>query len=204
MSQAAFQTAFARLVIDGDFRRTVAADSESAFEKDLTEKEHRRLVAIARQPGIEMTTTLYEAWRLTKILTLLPRTAALLGPTRLAHELRVFWASTPATTLYFVDECLAFTDFLDGRLAAEPVSYAPDVLVFERANLLLRKAAARAPHPPVVRIVLAHDPSILFEQLAAGAALTGVPAGEFVLEGCLSSDGEEQWHLVNARREDMP
>ncbi len=79
MSQAAFQTAFARLVIDGDFRRTVAADSESAFEKDLTEKEHLRFVAIARQPGIEMTTTLYEAWRLTKILTLLPRTAALLA-----------------------------------------------------------------------------------------------------------------------------
>ena len=204
MSQAAFQTAFARLVIDVDFRRTVAADSESAFEEDLTEKEHLRLVAIARQPGIEMTTTLYEAWRLTKILTLLPRTAALLGATRLAHELRAFWASTPATTLYFVDECLAFTDFLDGRLAAEPISYAPDVLVFERANLLLRKAAARAPHSPVVRIVLAHDPSILFEQLAAGAELTDVPAGEFVLEGRLSSDGEEQWHLVNARREDLP
>ena len=196
MSQAAFQTAFARLVIDTEFRLSVAEGGVDELGNDLTERELRRLAAIASQPGIEITATLYEAWRLTKVLTLLPRTAARLGTNRLANELRAFWTSNPATTLYFVEECLAFCEFLDARLAGDPVAYAADLLGFERAKLELHHAATWTDDPPAVRVVLTHDPRVLLEDLVDADEFVDIPAGEFVLEGSLDTAGDEHWHLV--------
>jgi len=59
MSDAAFQAAMARLVIDGDWAAAVADVGDTALPPDLTPLEERRLVAVARDPGLRITRTVH-------------------------------------------------------------------------------------------------------------------------------------------------
>jgi hypothetical protein len=81
---------------------------------DLSDRERRRLVGIATDPGLEITATLIKSFRLGKILTLLPLTRTLIGNERLAREATRFWAARPPTTLYPLEEAVEFCDYLLG------------------------------------------------------------------------------------------
>jgi hypothetical protein len=192
MSLAAFQSALAELVAG----RTVALDSAGG----LTDLERRRVEGLAEAMGARAMRTLYFGWRLTKVLSLLPFTTALLGDERLSERLKAFWQQRNATSLYFVEECLEFLEFLEATMTDAPRCW-PDVLAFERARLRLRadQSRGRLCAPQLVRF--RSDPAALFAGLNSGTALDEVPNGDVTLRGDLTDAGEERWTFVASRVE---
>ncbi len=165
---------------------------------DLTEVEKRRLDRIASEAGLEVMRTLYFSWRLTKVLSLLPFTATLLGDELLAHHLRVFWRENKATSLYFIDECLAFLAFLERNIDNTP-PFLEDVVAFERAKLYLRDdlSAGRVPRRQFVRFRYA--PAVLFNALSTGSNLSEVPTCKVLLKGELTEEEGERWTVVEVK-----
>jgi hypothetical protein len=97
MSLEAFQRAFAEMVASP--RRCIELRSAEAWLDgfDLDDRERRRLVAMARHPGMSHNCTLYRSNRLTA-------------------ELEAFWASEPDSELQFKREAQRFASFLLKRL----------------------------------------------------------------------------------------
>ncbi len=147
MSLRAYQAALARLVIEPDVRADVRQDGTQLSGYDLTTRERRRIFAAATDRGMDITRTLHKGWRLNKVLAFLPATCALLGEERLAQELSIFWRNQAPTSLYFLEEALAFSSHLLERvrtgLAIENLG---DVLAYERSKLEARR-------PPGIALV---------------------------------------------------
>jgi hypothetical protein len=198
VSQVTFQAELARLLIDVDFRTAVRSQGEVVLDTDLTDRERRRLVAVAADPGLDITTTLHQGWRLSKALLMLPFTCALLGNERLACELTDFWRTRPPRSLYFHQEAITFCDWLLERVGvALQVMYLDEITRFERATLQLRTPwAPDPPQPQTVRFD--HDPEQLLTDLAAGAEPNGVASRPSLLLGTATEPGKEQWHLIPA------
>jgi hypothetical protein len=199
MTQAAFQSVLARLVINPAYRSRVRAEGEAglgAEAAELSELEQRRALAVAADRGLDITRTLYHAWRLTKVLTLLPLTSALLGD-ELAATLEGFWRTRPARSLYFVEECLSFCEYLrrSNRVA---LPYVLDVVTFEEAKLRLRQDVVHGRAPVSRSITLRHEPQALLGALARGETPASPAPGTYVLEGVLDSDGQDRWHIVGS------
>jgi hypothetical protein len=140
LSQRAFQTALARMVIEPEFRDRVASGGPfGGYE--LTELERRRLVDCANDRGMDVTRMLYKGWRLTKLVAMAPLTCALLGD-RLIDEASSFWLFNPPTSLYFLDEALGFLAHVEARrpdgVSAEKLNA---IVTFERGLLESRRAA---------------------------------------------------------------
>jgi hypothetical protein len=197
VTQRAFQATVARLVIDPDFRERVRADGPGVLDGDLTPLERERVRAVAGDQGLDFTRTLHKNFRLTKIYTLLPLTRALLGPARLAREVGAFWKAEPSVSHYFLEEALAFCDFLQHRLRAGlRIKYLREVVAYERAHLDLQRPRphGEAPEPQVV--TFDHDPATLFEGLVRGHAPRAVPVSSCRLVGRLRHDGDVEWTAV--------
>lgn len=146
MSLRRFQSQLMRLVVDATFREQAAADARMfADDTDLTPRERRRLTAVARSDGLGITVMLHRGWRLGKLLSLLPLTCSILGPDRLAAELRAFWRDRLPDSLYFHDEAVAFADHVAQR--EELLVDVPElraVVAHERARLEARPSPVAA------------------------------------------------------------
>ena len=201
MSQRAFQATLARLVIDPRFRSRVVARGEVALGKDLTDIERRRLIAAAAHKGLDITRTLHNAWRLSKILSMLPFTCALLGQGRFVREVSAFWRKRLPRSLHFFEEALAFCDYLDARLRSGlRVTYLEEVVAYERARVeLYLSRVTGAPISPR-RVEFRHDPQRLIDALAAGRRPRRVAEESYVLEGTLAEDGNIRWRVVEGMR----
>jgi hypothetical protein len=195
VSQAAFQTALARLVTEADFRERARTEGEAVFDSDLTGLERRRLAQAAREHGLDVTASLIASYRLGKILGLLPLTRVLLGDERLARELRLFWEEHPPTSFYAPEEALAFCDHLVRRLeeARLRAAYLDEVVGYERAVLELRRPRGAGERPEPQRVRFRHDPARLLTSLGTGRRPRGVPLLPCVFTGTRADDGTMDW-----------
>lgn len=196
MTQRAFQAAVARLVVDPAFRDRVRASGTAVLDGDLTTLEQQRVLSIVDEKGLDATRTLHKSFRLTKLYATLPLTRKLLGPDRLAKEVGSFWEANPSDSHYFVDESIAFCDFLKKRLRSGlRIKHLEEIVTYERANLSLRRARADAELPKPETVRFRHDPITLFEQLAKGKHPRAVPERTCTLIGRLDKKGEVHWRL---------
>lgn len=162
---------------------------------NLTESERRSLDDIAQQPGIATVRMLYKSWRLTKILTLLPLTAEILRDV-LADRLVQFWLQRPARGPYFVEECLAFLDFIEARGAELDVASLADVVTFERARLEMRDALGRGVGHVSATLSFEHEPAMVFRSIRVAGPVPALASSPTMLRGDLWSDGTERWIVV--------
>jgi hypothetical protein len=195
VTQVAFQAALARLLVEDDFRDSVRAGGEAALDGDLTPVERRRLVAVASDPGLDVTRTLHDGWRFSKVLLMLPATCAVLGNERLSAEVHAFWKTRVPRSLYFHAEAIAFCDWLLARSGELGLEYLDELAAFERASLVLRSAWADAPPPPQ-QVRFRHDPQLLLAAIAEGRPLAGIPERPCVLVGSSPLSGEVEWRLA--------
>ena len=196
MTQRAFQTAVARLVVDPAFRDRVRATGTAALEEELTGLERQRVMSLVDDKGLDATRTLHKSFRLTKLYSTLPLTRQLLGANRLAKEIGSFWEATPSDSHYFLDESIAFCDFLTKRLRSGlRIKHLQEIVNYERANLNLRLARpdTAVPKPEIVRFN--HDPITLFEQLMKGKQPRGVTERICAMIGSIDKTGEVRWRL---------
>jgi hypothetical protein len=196
MSQERFQAELARLLLEADFRDRVRADGERALDGELTPVERRRLVAVARDPGLGITRTLHDGWRLSKVLLMLPLTCVVLGNDRLALELREFWPTRVPRSLYFLEEAIAFCDHLQAKRPDRRMpSYLDEIVAFERATLVLRRPWAPGPPSPQ-QVAFRHDPEQLLETVAAGRRPRGIPLRPCLLVGGTRAPGQVEWRIA--------
>lgn len=201
MSQRAFQTLAARMVVEPDFQELVRAGGAAALEResggDLTELELRRLLALAADPGLDATRFVHVDFRLSKLYVSLPLTRFMLGRERMLREAQAFWRSNPPVTHYFIKEAVDFCDHLQARLRARALraKYLPEVLAYERAELELKRPLPRgqAPRPQLVRF--RHDPRALLSALARGRRPRAVPARACTLVATLDAEGNVRWDV---------
>lgn len=80
MSVATYQDVFCRMVASAAYRDHVLVEPDVALAGlDLSDRERRRLLAIAAQPGMRVNTAIHRANRLTPLDQTLPFTCFLLG-----------------------------------------------------------------------------------------------------------------------------
>jgi hypothetical protein len=193
-----FQEVLARLVIDPEFRELVRAAPLRGLPEGLTGLERRRLTVAAAGRGIEVTRDLHKAWRLTKLLALLPLTCTLLGEEVLAQEVARFWRARLPKGLYFLEEALDFCAYLKERARADlSVPYLDEVVAFERATLELRRPRPAQGSSGLQRVRFRHDPELLLGTLSAGRQPQHLPERPCTVVGSLDSDGRLRWGLIN-------
>lgn len=196
MSQVAFQTALARLLIDPQFSHRLQSEPEAAL-RELNGRERTRILALVEDPGFLVARKLHRAWRLSKLLTLLPKTCLVVADEVLAREVDNFWSANPPRSLYFLDEALMFGDRLAEVLGQDSDHpYVREVVEFEQANLRLKHVySAGAGGPASLTVNFSHDPSVLLTRLASGQAPGAAPERSCTLVGTL--DGSEvKWRLA--------
>lgn len=195
VTQRSFQAAVARLVIDPDFRDRVIADGIIALS-DLTPLEQERVLSIVSDKGLGFTRTLHKGFRLTKIYTLLPLTRVLLGPDCLAREVGSFWKKELPVSHYFLEEAIAFCDFLLSRIRSGlRRKYLEEIVAYERANLELRRPRTNGDVPKPQFVKFDHDPVTLFTLLMSGKRPRGIQALPSFLVGSIDQEGEVQWSI---------
>ena len=141
MSLARFQSAVAELITVPERRRAVRALGSVALEDlELDDRERRRLVALAGDPRLEVAVMLHVRRRLAGVLTALPHTCRLLGD-EVVSFMNDYGESHPPRSSYFVEEGLAFADFL--RAERKLTGLRADVLALEAAALELELEVER-------------------------------------------------------------
>lgn len=197
MSEAAFQSAFVRLVTDAGFRGRFQADGAQAAPDGLTKTEARDLAALANSRGLDVMRKLHLGFRLNKLFSTLPLTCRLLGNRRLAGEAGRFWQARPSSSFYFVEEAEAFIDYLYSRLDEDlRVAYLSDVLAYESALLILKRPRQPGTAPAAVTVEFRHDPQQLFPALHLGERPRRIPRRRTLLLGSLDERGEVRWTLA--------
>jgi hypothetical protein len=193
MTLARFQSALAELITVPERRRAVRAlGAEALQEPELDERERRRLVALARDPRLEVAVMLHVRRRLAGVLTALPHTCRLLGDDAVSSLMDAYGESHPPRSSYFVEEGLAFARFLSVR--EELGGLATDVLAFETAVLELElERAADRPSAPATSL----SPSA-YPKLAPRSRLVEIRTDPEQLAGVLS--GAEMPEFVAAGR----
>lgn len=190
----AYQEIFCRMIASADYRTRLIEHPQSIYNNHaLTEREQRRLSALAAHPGMRVNTAIHRANRLTPLDQTLPFTCFLIGD-RLGPLLDRYWAANPTENLQLPTECARFADFLEqemngGRLVAPFVA---EVLAFERTctelrffseQELVRRTGAHGRLPAQVRILrFQHDPEQLLEALSElKSPSSELEEGEFYL-----------------------
>lgn len=197
MSEAAFQSAFVRLVTDAGFRGRFRDGGVRKAPGGLTPAEARDLATLAKSPGLDVMRKLHLGFRLNKLFSTLPLTCGLLGNRRLAREADRFWQARPSSSFYFVEEAEAFIDYLYSRLEGGlRVAYLSDVLAYESALLLLKRPRQPGQKPIAVTVQFRHDPQRLFPALQSGELSRRIPRRRTILLGSLDDRGEVRWTLA--------
>ncbi len=149
---------------------------------------------VRADPGLDVVKMLYRSWRLTKVLSLLPLTTAAIPTDELTGLLGEFWQRRKAVGPYFVEECLAFLDFLTTS-GVERSARLVDLAAFERARLELHDEIAAGAQRADRDVVLRHRPSELF---STDAAETCEPADSpSTLRGSVDEQGTERWVVTS-------
>ncbi|EYF00495.1 Hypothetical protein CAP_0529 [Chondromyces apiculatus DSM 436] len=168
VSEISFQTAFAKLLIDGEARAAVAAGSApGSFE--ISEADAARLRAID-QGRMGLYADLLVMNRLAKAVEALPCTTKALGEHLWPLTLAWNHASPPVQARKY-DEAMAFGNYLletIGSRSYEP-TYLKDVLLYEMTRLELRYTTVH--EPPAAQ---AERCPALLEELARGEGYTRV------------------------------
>jgi hypothetical protein len=211
MALAVYQDIFCRMVASLGFReRVLERPGEMLDGLDLTERERRRLLTLAADPGMRVNTAIHRANRLAPLDQTLPFTCFLLGE-RLRPVVERYWTENPSENLQSPVECERFAAFLrheimSGRIA-DP--YLDEVLEFERTCTQLRfyteeelRGLGRPADglPALVRMVaFRHDPVTLMEALMNfEIPAEELPLGDFhLLIDCRS--GEADFRLIDAK-----
>jgi hypothetical protein len=190
-----FQACLARLVTETELSVRVLAEGTCAFGAPvLTDRESRRLRAIAGSPGLAITRKLHRGFRLGKLLSMLPLTCARLGDELLGEQATAFWRERPSRSFYFWEEAISFCDFLAARAAGDrPLPFLAEVVRYERASLLLQCAPERLPEP--VGLLWPADPRPVLQALAASAPVPALPPTPHLMVGERSNDGQVTWTL---------
>lgn len=197
MSEAAFQSAFVRLVTDAGFRGRFQDGGAQEATAGLTPAEVRDLAALAKSPGLDVMRKLHLGFRLNKLFSTLPLTCGLLGNRRLAREAGRFWQARPSSSFYFVEEAEAFIDYLYSRLDEGLwVAYLSDVLAYESALLLLKRPRQPGQETIAVTVEFRHDPQRLFPALQSGTLPRRIPERRTLLLGSLDESGEVRWTIA--------
>jgi hypothetical protein len=195
MSAAVFQSALARLVVDPDFRNGLRGRGAGALPDGLTDLERERLLAVAADPGLDITSTLHKGFRLAKLLAWIPWTCAVLGREVRTREVAEFWKRRLPVSFYFLEEGVAFCDYLLERVREGlDIPYLEEVAAYERASLELRRARPAGETAAPQTVELQHDPEALLGALARGEDLAGLPEMPCRLTGRRVEGGIE-WSL---------
>jgi hypothetical protein len=119
---------------------------------ELTERERRRLHAVARDRGTMMVQRLHRSTRLGMLSNTVPRTCEALGSRKFQEVVHRFWKEYPPTSVQYLREALRFGEFLRARLDSGEVVHEllPDLLEAELALLVLGKSGVAAPASPEV------------------------------------------------------
>jgi len=210
MALAGFQRALAAIVMAPSLRAEVAALTPPELPAalagfELTERERRRLHAVARDPGLKVTTVLHRATRLSMLTNTMPRTSRLLNEPGLRELVYRFWREHPPTSIVYVREATRFAQFLRGLLSSGEIIHAllGEVLEAELAILELGKAGRVAPTSrappgkealeeeleqarpllgPWCRVLpFRHEPLAVLRALDEDRTPTGLPEGEHYL-----------------------
>jgi hypothetical protein len=198
MSAAVFQSALARLVIDPDFRNGVRGRGAEALPGGLSELERVRLLAVAGDPGLDITHTLHKGFRLAKLLAWIPLTCAVLGREVRTREVGEFWKRRLPVSFYFLEEAVAFCDYLLERVSEGlDIPYLEEVASYERASLELRRARPAGEVADPQTVEFRHDPEALLAALARGERLADLPEMPCRLIGRRVVSGVE-WSLQTA------
>lgn len=211
MALEVYQELFCRMVAAPAFRDRVLENSGDYLNNfDLTDRERRRLLAIAAQPGMRVNTAIHRANRISPLDDSVPFTCFLLGD-RLPQVLDRYWSENPTENLQIPAECERFAAFLEREINSGRVvgPHIKDVLAFERActelrffteEELRRTRPAAGALPPLVRVItFHHDPVRLLEALANhGMPASDIAAGEFhLLIDC--RNGDANFRLLDAQ-----
>jgi hypothetical protein len=194
MSLEVYQETLGRMVALPAFRERVALHPVEALSGlELTERESRRLLAVAAQPGMLVNTAIHRANRLTPLDQTMPFTCFLLGK-ELPALLERYWLENPTENLQLPVECERFAAFVKREIENGRVSnyYLEEVLEFERVCTELRfyteqelrnRDSFNKGLPDLVRLVnFRHDPVQLLEALMnLQLPPTDLPDGEFHL-----------------------
>ena len=150
------------------FRTALGISSLTGYE--LNAVEQRRLVAVARQPGMSITCYVGPRQSLCPIADAFPLTCSLLKP-QLRPLLDELWSLSAPDHYQLSREADAFARFLEGKLSRNDIDhpYAMEIFRYERAAWELMQTvyhSRRAHAPPinVARCVIVrfeHDPAIL-------------------------------------------
>jgi hypothetical protein len=175
MTLAAYQQAFARIVLSPALCRRVREEGAAAFAGfGMDATELARLVHIARQPGMRITCILARANRLSSLVGGLPLSCELIKP-ELGPLVDRYWEAHPMTDLQSLTAGLAFAHYLADEIDAGRVAtrHAGDVLRYEHAWLEMQLAVhtgdiASGARPAKREIEFDFDPAPLLEALAAG------------------------------------
>ncbi|HEX3529654.1 MAG TPA: hypothetical protein VH988_21555 [Thermoanaerobaculia bacterium] len=194
MSLQDFQRALSDLVMSPGLRSRVAeAPAAGLAGYELSDQEHRRLAALARDPGLRTGTVIHRASRLSMLSNTIPRTCRVLGSRGLKELVHAYWSEHPPQSMLYVQEARRFADYAFARLAAGTFAnpFLREVLEMELETLVLSRAdGAWEPgenreiperprlHPFCRVVAFRHDPDVVIRTLDAGRPLDGVAAEE--------------------------
>lgn len=199
MALTEFQRAISEMTLQPRFAAHVRATGESALAGyDLTPRELSRLVAVARQPGMDLNCTLARGNRLGPIVDVLPLTCTLLKPW-LRELLDELWELHRPDNYQLAGEEDAFAGFLLGKLSSGEFThpYLAEILDYELAGWALvqslrHTAPEQEPLPgdePSRLVRFLHDPRALLPPLEAGhLPPEGLPAGDYPVRLTLRGD----------------
>ncbi len=190
MSLQDFQRALSDLVMSPGLRSRVAetpAEGLAAYE--LSDQEHRRLAALARDPGLRTGTIIHRASRLAMLSNTIPRTCRVLGARGLKELVHAYWSEHPPQSMLYVQEARRFADYAFARLAAGTFEnpFFREVLEMELGILILSRAecawerseSTKVPerprlHPCCRVVAFRHDPDAVIRTLDAGRPLDAI------------------------------
>lgn len=185
MSLQAFQQAIVELTLAPRRVRQLRQGDLSALDKyDLTERERKRILHAAGQPGMELNCTIARGNRFEPVAELFPMTCTLLKPV-LRELLDEVWEDAPPTNYQFAGEDEAFITAVRRKLAAGElaIEYLDEVFAYESrcAELARRMGGVRAPDKESEAIIeFRHPPDLLLPPLSEfKLPPAGLPTGTY-------------------------
>ncbi len=181
MSLQSFQRALSELIASPDLIRATRSDPSQTLRRyDLSERERRRLIAVAGQDGMSVNCALYRANRITPLCSILPLTCFVLGDA-LKGEVDALCKSYERAELQFKTAIDQFAGILRARIKNGEIEnpFLEEVLGFELAVSYLRFLARKAVlkemgartfpvgrsalqlHPCIQLVQFRHDPMAL-------------------------------------------
>lgn len=199
MALSDFQRALSEMTVHPDLAARVRlAGAPALAEYRLSDREQARLVAVARQPGMDLNCTLARGNRFSPIVDVLPLTCTLLKPW-LRELLDELWRVNQPDNYQLSGEEDAFAGFLQGKLASGEFShpYLAEILEYEMACWALVQSLRHTPlnedavdgAEPFRRLRFTHDPTALLPPLESGnLPPDGLPPGDHPVRVTLRGD----------------